>query len=110
MFQFTHPGKGATRQGSFLPPCELVSIHTPWEGCDWTLVYVRGSPPTFQFTHPGKGATTGEETTLAEVVAFQFTHPGKGATERDQRIYADYKFQFTHPGKGATSDDMRFPK
>ena len=38
-----------------------------------------GAYPMFQFTHPGRGAT-GEETTLAEVVAFQFTHPGRGAT------------------------------
>ena len=34
-FQFTHPGKGATRallrQALFYP----VSIHAPWEGCDW---------------------------------------------------------------------------
>ena len=34
MFQFTHPGKGATNRT--LPKEEVlrVSIHAPWEGCD----------------------------------------------------------------------------
>ena len=34
MFQFTHPGKGATvgtQQGKDI---HYVSIHAPWEGCD----------------------------------------------------------------------------
>ena len=35
MFQFTHPGKGATDDGSIKPFAEFsVSIHAPWEGCD----------------------------------------------------------------------------
>ena len=56
MFQFTHPGKGAT------------------------LVYnVVGSSCLFQFTHPGKGATR-HFCSLSLPDLFQFTHPGKGAT------------------------------
>ena len=34
VFQFTHPGKGATvQQGDPRNGCD-VSIHAPWEGCD----------------------------------------------------------------------------
>ena len=57
MFQFTHPGKGATR--GFAP------------SLSWVIM--------FQFTHPGKGATGGTTKTYAPLL-FQFTHPGKGAT------------------------------
>ena len=55
-FQFTHPGKGATE---VLLPARLllpVSIHAPWEGCDVAATLERYTPE-FQFTHPGKGAT-----------------------------------------------------
>ena len=34
LFQFTHPGKGATQPTGFLCPVRGVSIHAPWEGCD----------------------------------------------------------------------------
>ena len=123
MFQFTHPGKGATRKPK-----------------------QRYRPMMFQFTHPGKGAT-GEEGTKGGKRKFQFTHPGKGATRielvtggsdhvsihapwegcdcrtragspQDRcfnsrtlgrvRHFSSYlntiakEFQFTHPGKGAT--------
>ena len=57
MFQFTHPGKGATN--------ERVRIYA----------YV-----TFQFTHPGKGATIAPFSRPSITRPFQFTHPGKGAT------------------------------
>ena len=33
-FQFTHPGKGATPSSITLYYTEKVSIHAPWEGCD----------------------------------------------------------------------------
>ena len=57
LFQFTHPGKGAT----------LITTNNKW------------GISTFQFTHPGKGAT-GHEVRLHHSEPFQFTHPGKGAT------------------------------
>ena len=101
-FQFTHPGKGATKEGVFLDLCKLVSIHAPWEGCDCrsgqdsrryscfnsrTLGRVRLSHSCrtphslmFQFTHPGKGATIFCSIYSASCGKFQFTHPGKGAT------------------------------
>ena len=34
VFQFTHPGKGATRSESSRETHATVSIHAPWEGCD----------------------------------------------------------------------------
>ena len=37
MFQFTHPGKGATDAEVVLEECREVSIHAPWEGCDIDL-------------------------------------------------------------------------
>ena len=33
-FQFTHPGKGATRPRDHRRVTNQVSIHAPWEGCD----------------------------------------------------------------------------
>ena len=34
MFQFTHPGKGATVELLHVVQDVEVSIHAPWEGCD----------------------------------------------------------------------------
>ena len=85
MFQFTHPGKGATAllalvnlgfrvsihapwEGcdrdawAVVEATEEVSIHAPWEGCDSLIFVMRGIPLGFQFTHPGKGATTQSQT------------------------------------------------
>ena len=100
-FQFTHPGKGATK-----------------------IIYVIAQSIQFQFTHPGKGATHHRSVIFAQI-KFQFTHPGKGATAPKSTGAIDYlvsihapwegcdpvevklmqanaEFQFTHPGKGAT--------
>ena len=80
MFQFTHPGKGATCTSPMrVSPRECfnsrtlgrvrlsasshraapleVSIHAPWEGCDFPPLRPPGASRRFQFTHPGKGAT-----------------------------------------------------
>ena len=105
---------------------ELVSIHAPWEGCDFNKSIQSQADIKFQFTHPGKGATQSLDSprrhshcfnsrTLGRVrrkqlkgfsdaIEFQFTHPGKGATRPNSIIGTLSKtFQFTHPGKGATS-------
>ena len=80
LFQFTHPGRGATpsqvrsllHQQSFnsrtpggvrhrttlrhdLP--RAVSIHAPREGCDRAVCLSSSLRMAFQFTHPGRGAT-----------------------------------------------------
>ena len=43
MFQFTHPGKGATPVDGYEHISAKVSIHAPWEGCDLRLSSVEGS-------------------------------------------------------------------
>ena len=79
LFQFTHPGKGATHSNSPLRAQIQVSIHAPWEGCDFAR-YLPRCEGRFQFTHPGKGATRWVRPPHYEFFQFQFTHPGKGAT------------------------------
>ena len=79
MFQFTHPGKGATDQRDESVIKVVVSIHTPWEGCDRLLAKIIEDTSQFQFTHPGKGATKQHFCNI-RIAWFQFTHPGKGAT------------------------------
>ena len=79
MFQFTHPGRGAT--------CISSSRAL--------------STSAFQFTHPGRGATPPHCRTSGGG-AFQFTHPGRGATQTTIFIGKESPFQFTHPGRGAT--------
>ena len=46
-----------TRAG--FPALQVVSIHAPWEGCDLQALFPRSFSVLFQFTHPGKGATSG---------------------------------------------------
>ena len=79
-FQFTHPGKGATRvlvSELFAKYC--VSIHAPWEGCDVarpiSLVIT-----TVSIHAPWEGCDLSKVRTLTTKLRFQFTHPGKGAT------------------------------
>ena len=57
LFQFTHPGRGATSKELRRVAEEMVSIHAPREGCD--SMDEDDAPPLseFQFTHPGRGAT-----------------------------------------------------
>ena len=58
MFQFTHPGRGATIGTLVLDDVEVQ----------------------FQFTHPGRGATDEDYRNYTINFLFQFTHPGRGAT------------------------------
>ena len=58
VFQFTHPGRGATAHyGVDVPRGRGVSIHAPREGCDSEILILDDQPSMFQFTHPGRGAT-----------------------------------------------------
>ena len=59
LFQFTHPGRGATK------------ARHRWRGRE-----------EFQFTHPGRGATVKDDKCMCLEFLFQFTHPGRGATSR----------------------------
>ena len=57
VFQFTHPGRGATAPAIAPAVKADVSIHAPREGCDKTTFSVARGRSSFQFTHPGRGAT-----------------------------------------------------
>ena len=124
LFQFTHPGRGAT----ICPQCHdqrsNVSIHAPREGCDLSFPATMFLTFLFQFTHPGRGATV-HWFFSPTCAMFQFTHPGRGATilarvfnlgllsfnsrtpggvrlAKVRDFDARRVFQFTHPGRGAT--------
>ncbi len=103
LFQFTHPGKGAT----------------PWHSSQtwWhpgfnsrTLGRVRHQlhhlslhRSTFQFTHPGKGATRGCKRKSSSVKRFNSRTLGRVRLVPDSDYSGVGMFQFTHPGKGATA-------
>ena len=130
MFQFTHPGRGATWVGDIWTLSrESFNSRTPGgvrQICMPTfLIALR-----FQFTHPGRGATQqGKDINYEAKVSihapregcdpdnegksyversFQFTHPGRGATIARSRASAQGTFQFTHPGRGATVANLPF--
>ena len=80
VFQFTHPGRGATLR-SVPQRLELkgVSIHAPREGCDII-------------------------TTFAIVIHYVSIHaPREGCDFVRWDIDSFFEFQFTHPGRGATT-------
>ena len=79
LFQFTHPGKGATVWRRSKTPSSNVSIHAPWEGCDSSTTISSGIPLGFNSRTLGRVRLTMVSMSLL-VVEFQFTHPGKGAT------------------------------
>ena len=76
MFQFTHPGRGATVRDVFLFRLVLVSIHAPREGCDAYFLSVSDAVTRFQFTHPGRGATARDGASRYGVYRFNSRTPG----------------------------------
>ena len=102
-FQFTHPGRGATRDITFGVNSYLVSIHAPREGCDDISEVVTTALTEFQFTHPGRGATTTFPyiSITDDPVSIHAPREGCDFIVLDGRGYTG-KFQFTHPGRGAT--------
>ena len=125
LFQFTHPGKGATEAVVPLRSLLQVSIHAPWEGCDAFAAAEQTKQTAFQFTHPGKGATPASASLRSRRDCFNSRTLGRVRPERrasidglhNVSIHAPWEgcdlrldtrrgdgatFQFTHPGKGAT--------
>ena len=125
VFQFTHPGRGAT-QARFSIHCGyIVSIHAPREGCDGHWGQMEVLEGGFQFTHPGRGATVSSLSSLPKVLV-SIHAPREGcdllvvvevADGLPVSIHAPREgcdwlgfsamrsllmFQFTHPGRGAT--------
>ena len=127
MFQFTHPGRGATplfdrcrglqmcfnsRTPGGVRRLDLhsvggrvgVSIHAPREGCDCSQRIEQPRRGRFNSRTPG-GVRLCQRACVSPFQRFQFTHPGRGATNR-RYIELLVLFQFTHPGRGATSGVM----
>ena len=128
-FQFTHPGKGATCTSPMrVSPRECfnsrtlgrvrlyllyelsalsdVSIHAPWEGCDFIYDYKDFDLTRFNSRTLGR-VRLANATAIGLGLVFQFTHPGKGATfSLICTLYSLSLFQFTHPGKGATWSEL----
>ena len=125
VFQFTHPGRGATFVGGLCPSLTLrFNSRTPG-GVRLTAHLGFGYGAMFQFTHPGRGAARKPRyfTLILDVSIhapregcdvlsdmmyllrskFQFTHPGRGATWNTAAWSVSGRFQFTHPGRGATA-------
>ena len=86
-----------------------VSIHAPWEGCDFSVFAVHYSALSFQFTHPGKGATSDSLQRLDLDNGFNSRTLGRVRLGQIRVLISSMKFQFTHPGKGATRDEPREP-
>ena len=101
-FQFTHPGRGATRRGDTedhrtvrfnsrtpggvrrkrrdgLLKTTDVSIHAPREGCDLRRSRTTKRPLSFNSRTPG-GVRLKARVEIDNYRLFQFTHPGRGAT------------------------------
>ena len=78
-FQFTHPGRGATRSETFTSDLTSVSIHAPREGCDFFLPRSPRRKRSFNSRTPGGVRRLMLPKDLYPGM-FQFTHPGRGAT------------------------------
>ena len=101
-FQFTHPGKGATAEQGVPDERWEVSIHAPWEGCDPGRV--GGEFRIIVSIHaPWEGCDC-----LFQGLSLTLSRFNSRTLGRVRLIFLDYinlmsdEFQFTHPGKGAT--------
>ena len=79
MFQFTHPGRGATILLVLIFLTLIVSIHAPREGCDQTG-HEHTCRERVSIHAPREGCDIVPDSDYSGVGMFQFTHPGRGAT------------------------------
>ena len=86
VFQFTHPGRGATHQSYRCGYNHAVSIHAPREGCDVGRNLIRENASSFNSRTPG-GVRQSDIGLPASWSRFQFTHPGRGATHLRSSSY-----------------------
>mgnify|MGYP002752661540 CR=1 FL=1 len=102
MFQFTHPGKGAT-YASTRDEVMALRFNSRTLGRVRRGAGSRGYCLQWCFNSRTLGRVRlRSKRALLENSEFQFTHPGKGATRSFSRLGSEGRFQFTHPGKGAT--------
>ena len=125
-FQFTHPGKGATcapRLCISALPCFNsrtlgrvrrvrttfdvaslpVSIHAPWEGCDYTLQHLKLHWVKVSIHAPWEGCDTTSHSPSSNDARFNLRTLGRVRLNHLSASASFDTFQFTHPGKGATS-------
>ena len=105
LFQFTHPGKGATAVRTADARGQAVSIHAPWEGCD--SIGERGAASPIVSIHaPWEGCDAMMLGSERLVLKFQFTHPGKGATIRITFSPHTLSVSIHAPWEGCDLSDM----
>ena len=103
-FQFTHPGKGAT--AAVFKGCArvIVSIHAPWEGCDFSVLSTRIRRIRVSIHAPWEGCDAHYGVDVPRGRGVSIHAPWEGCdTITIKAAVGELKFQFTHPGKGATS-------
>ena len=131
VFQFTHPGKGATNLSHSAIIHFRVSIHAPWEGCDVAVRLVDERISKVSIHAPWEGCDTLAVTysslgrsfnsrTLGRVRHMHYLHStyaqrfnsrtlGRVRLWRNTCVIKAVTFQFTHPGKGATQPNWVKP-
>ena len=107
-FQFTHPGKGATEEERPKEDERNVSIHAPWEGCDALASALRACEPCFNSRTLGRVRQEGGASGYTSF-KFQFTHPGKGATCRGSLFRKSTDVSIHAPWEGCDSISRLFP-
>ena len=101
-FQFTHPGRGATRESGSTMGTPSVSIHAPREGCDAELLAEYKRVDYVSIHAPREGYDFAPEDGDYIADSFNSRTPG-GVRHGDTMIRLMVsEFQFTHPGRGAT--------
>ena len=101
-FQFTHPGKGATRKCQSVTTNHRVSIHAPWEGCDHSIPRISRLVISFNSRTLGRVRQERERHPVSPIRRFNSRTLGRVRLVFRKSVKTNEKFQFTHPGKGAT--------
>ncbi len=101
-FQFTHPGRGATRERTTPSARDNVSIHAPREGCDSAAQY--GCFRSYVSIHaPREGCDYAKSAYCLSGRKVSIHAPREGCDKTFRGAKQPYReFQFTHPGRGAT--------
>ena len=102
-FQFTHPGRGATRPLGDACAVVGVSIHAPREGCDGRSLRRGGACGSFNSRTPGGVRRAVIILWASRLACFNSRTPGGVRQRRGFRRIYPQRFQFTHPGRGATA-------
>ena len=76
VFQFTHPGRGATRETLRAEDLSPVSIHAPREGCDSCRRLYRIGSLSFNSRTPGGVRPLGSVCYLTAIPSFNSRTPG----------------------------------